>query len=56
MAVYDDYHAKAKEEYQSIYKYIARNRYVIHVTKNDFCISSSTGKNLTELVDGAVIR
>lgn len=56
MAVYDDDPAKAKEEYQSIYKYIARNRYVIHVTKNDFCISSSTGKKLTELVDGTVIR
>lgn len=56
MAVYDDDPTKAKEEYQSIYKYISRNRYVIHVTKNDFCISSNIGKNLTEQVDGTVIR
>ena len=41
---------------QKLYKYISRDRYVIHVTKNDFCISSSTGKILTEQVDGTVIR
>lgn len=56
MAVYDDDPLVAKEEYQTIYKYITKNRYVLHVTKNDFCVSVSTGKKLTELVDGTVIR
>lgn len=56
MAVYDDDPLVAKEEYQTIYKYITPNRYVLHVTKNDFCVSTSTGKKLTELVDGTVIR
>lgn len=56
MAVYDDDPLVAKEEYQTIYKYITKNRYVLHVTKNDFCVSISTGKKLTELVDGTVIR
>ena len=56
MAVYDEDPHVAKEEYQTIYKYIAPNRYVIHVTKNDFCVSISTGKKLTELVDGTVLR
>ena len=56
MAVYDEDPFVAKEEYQTIYKYIAPNRYVIHVTKNDFCVSISTGKKLTELVDGTVLR
>lgn len=56
MAVYDDDPLVAKEEYQTIYKYITKNRYVLHVTQNDFCVSVSTGKKLTELVDGTVIR
>ena len=56
MAVYDEDPLVAKDEYQTIYKYIAPNRYVIHVTKNDFCVSISTGKKLTELVDGTVLR
>ncbi len=56
MVVYDDNPVVAKEEYQTIYKYITRKRYVLHVTKNDFCVSTSSGKKLTELVDGTVIR
>ena len=56
MAVYDEDPIIAKEEYQTVYKYITKNRHVLHVTKDDFCVSNSTGKKLTEIVDGTVIR
>ena len=56
MAIYDDNPIFAKEEYQTIYKYITKKRYVLHVAKDDFCVSNSTGKKLTEIVDGTVIR
>lgn len=56
MAIYSDDNDIAKSQYQIMYKYLNRNRYVIHATKTDFCVSSSTGKMLTEQVDGSVIR
>lgn len=56
MAIYDEDPMIAKEEYQAVYKYISRNRYVIHVAQNDFCVSTSTGKKISELVDGSVIK
>lgn len=56
MAIYSDNIEKARSEYQVIYKYLNRKRYVIHVSVEDFCVSSSTGKMLTDQVDGTVIR
>lgn len=57
MAIYDDDDKdQAKAEYQTIYKYLNRKRYVIHVSKHDFCVSNNTGKMITDQIDGTVIR
>lgn len=46
----------AKAEYQIMYKYINKYRYVIHVARKDFVISSSSGKMLSEQICGTVIK
>lgn len=46
----------AKEEYHTMYKYINKNRYVIHVARKDFVISNVTGKMLSEQIGGTVIK
>ena len=57
MAIYDDDDKdQAKAEYQTIYKYLNKKRYVIHVSKHDFCVSNNTGKMITDQIDGTVIR
>ena len=56
MAIYDDDKDQAKAEYQTIYKYLNKKRYVIHVSKHDFCVSNNTGKMITDQIDGTVIR
>lgn len=56
MAIYSDDKESAKNQYQIMYKYINSKRYVLHITKFDFCISNTTGKMLTDQVDGTVIK
>lgn len=56
MAIYDDDKDQAKTEYQTIYKYLNKKRYVIHVSKHDFCVSSDTEKMIADQIDGTVIR
>ncbi len=56
MVAYSEDMEKAKMEYQVIHKYITNRRYVIHVAQKDFCVSQTTGKKLSEQVDGAVIK
>ena len=56
MAIYDDDKDQAKTEYQTIYKYLNKKRYVIHVSKHDFCVSSDTEKMIADQIDGTVSR
>lgn len=56
MAIYSDDKEIAKNQYQIMYKYLNSKRYVLHITKSDFCVSNATGKMLTDQVDGTVIR
>lgn len=56
MAIYSDDNDIAKNQYQIMYKYLNQKRYVMHITKTDFCVSCTTGKMLTDQVDGTVIR
>lgn len=56
MAIYSDDNDTAKNQYQIMYKYLNKKRYIVHIAKSDFCVSSTTGKMLTDQVDGTVIR
>jgi len=55
LAIYSENQDKAALEYQTMMKYLNKYRYVIHVSKSDFCISKSSGKNISDQIDGSVI-
>ena len=56
MAFYDEDVEKARNQYQTVKKYMNRNRYVIHVSKTDFIISKTGEKKISEQIDGAVVK
>ena len=56
MTFYSDSPSIAKEEYHTMYKYISKKGYIIHVTAKDFTISNVTGKMLSEQIVGTVIK
>lgn len=56
MTFYSDSPSIAKEEYHTIYKYVSKKGYIIHVTTKDFIISNVTGKMLSEQIGGTVIK
>ncbi|GAA0179042.1 hypothetical protein SH2C18_19910 [Clostridium sediminicola] len=56
MPFYSSSPSVAKEEYHTMYKYINKKGYIIHVTGKDFMISNVTGKMLSEQIGGTVIK
>ena len=56
IAVYSEDDVLAKRQYQIVYRALKNNKYVIHVSSRDFCISASSGKYLSDLVSGSVIK
>ena len=56
LVIYSEDQDKALSEYNTIVKYLDKDRYVIHVSKFDFCISKSSSKKISDRIDGIVIR
>lgn len=56
MPFYSSIPSVAKEEYHTMYKYVNKKGYVIHVTRKDFMISNVTGKMISEQIGGTVIK
>ena len=54
MAIYSEDDVKARSQYQIIYRALNRYKHIIHVTNHDFCISMTSGKNISEVVSGTV--
>lgn len=55
MAIYSDNDDLARRQYEIIYRELNKYKYIIHVSKQDFCVSVSSGKYLSDLVSGTVI-
>jgi len=55
LALYSHSEEKARRQYQIMKKAIAKNQYVLHISGTDFCVSSSSGKHLSDLVSGSVL-
>ena len=56
MAVYSADDELARKQYQIIYRALNKYKHVIHVSDRDFCVATSSGKHLSDLVSGTVIR
>lgn len=56
MVIYDSDEAKQKKEYQIVRNYSQKGKYVIHVSNNDFIVSTTSEKKLSSIVAGAVIN
>ena len=56
LAVYSEKEDKARIQYQIIYRALNRYKHIIHVSAKDFCVSASSGKNISDVVSGTVIR
>jgi hypothetical protein len=56
MAVYSADDELARKQYQIIYRALNKYKHVIHVSDRDFCVATSSGKNLSDLVSGTVIK
>ena len=56
MAIYSCNEIAAQKQYHIIYRVLSKYIHVIHVADRDFCVSSSSGKSLSNVVSGTVIR
>ena len=56
IAVYSEDDVLAKRQYQIVYRALKNNKYVIHVSSRDFCISASSGKYLSDIVSASKIK
>ena len=56
MAIYSCNEIAAQKQYHIIYRVLSKYKHVIHVADRDFCVSSSSGKSLSDVVSGTVIR
>ena len=56
MAVYSADDELARKQYQIIYRALNKHKHIIHVSDRDFCVATSSGKKLSDLVCGTVIR
>lgn len=56
IAIYSEDDVLARKQYQVVSRALANDKYVIHLSSRDFCVLSSSGKYLSDLVSGAVIK
>ena len=56
MAVYSTNPTEAVNEYRIIKKYQKNGRKTIHISPNDFIVSDLTGKQLSSVINGGVIK
>lgn len=56
MVIYSENDDIARKQYQIVNKYLNKERHVIHVANEDFVISKTSGKQLSNQISGTVIR
>jgi hypothetical protein len=56
LVVYSATEETARKQYRIIRNYCKNDKYIIHVSPEDFLISTSTEKYLSSSISGAVIR
>lgn len=56
MIVYSKSDEKNRKNFQSIYRYLEKDRYVLHVSQSDFVVSSASGKCISDFISGTVVK
>lgn len=56
MIIYSNSDEKSRRNFQSIYRYLEKDRYTLHIAESDFIVSLASGKCISDFVTGAVIK
>lgn len=56
MIIYSNSDGRNRKNFQSIYRYLENDRYVLHISQSDFIVSLASGKCISDFITGAVIK